>query len=146
VGLLDRLKSIPRHLAAHADAIKTGAGDAVKARAAEWREAIGPEKIEPVKLPERGFGHEGGEDVKRIVWSGHAVRTGEGKTHYSAVGLTETGYYRCADVQVYGAEEKWRWDAKRHASKTDAIGQAQKGLAEKLTKKGEKWKPTSRNR
>jgi hypothetical protein len=147
VGILDRQKSIPRHLAAHADAIKTGTGDALKTKAAEWREAIGPEKMEPVKQPERAFGREGGEDVKQVVWSGHAVRTTDGHRHYSAVGLTTHGYYRCADVQVYGAEEKWRWQPQRYPLKADAIGKAEAVSQGKLKVNGVKqWKTTKNSR
>ena len=67
--------------------------------------------------------------IKHIVWTGHTVRTVEGHAYYGAAGLTESGYYRAAEVQVYGSDELWRWQGERHADKADAIASAESGSA-----------------
>ncbi len=91
-----------------------------------------PESMEAVK-PDRAFGRdEGGDDVKQVVWAGHTVRNPEGKEYLGAVGLTHNGYYRGAEVQVYGAEELWRWQADRHTVKQDAITSAEGASAKQL--------------
>ena len=101
--------------------------------AAEIREAIGPEKVEPVTYPERPFGRdEGGQDVKQVVWTGHTVQTPEGRAYFGAAGLTQAGYYRAAEVQVYGSDELWRWQAERYADKEDAIASAESLSANRL--------------
>lgn len=130
-GLWENVKG---RVAAHADALKASTAAALREKAAEIREAIGPEKIEPVTQPERPFGRdEGGEDIKRVVWTGHTVETSEGQRYFGAVGLTESGYYRAAEVQSYGAEESWRWQAERHTDKRDAIGSAESMSANRLS-------------
>ena len=123
---VERLKAIPDWAATQAGNVKADAAAAVRKKAAGLREAIGPEKIEPVKPPQRPFGREGGEDIKQIVWTGHTVQSTQGMSYYGAVGQTESGYYRAAEVQVYGADEQWRWQAERHSLKDDAINSAQR--------------------
>jgi hypothetical protein len=120
-------------LASQADALKASASAALRQRAAEIREAIGPEKMEPVTQPERPFGRdEGGQDVSRVVWTGHTVQTPEGHAYFAAAGLTENGYYRAAEVQVYGPDELWRWQVERHADKEHAIASAETLAANRL--------------
>jgi hypothetical protein len=126
-------ENVRGRVAAQADALKASAAAALREKAAEIRDAIGPERIEPVTQPERPFGRdEGGEDVKRVVWTGHTVKTSEDKAYFGAVGLTQGGYYRAAEVQVYGADETWRWQAERHTVKEDAISSAQAVSANRL--------------
>jgi hypothetical protein len=127
------LEYIRQQLAAHADALRAGAASVLRQKAAEIREAIGPEKMEPVTYPERPFGRdEGGQDVSRVVWTGHVVRTPEGREYFGAAGLTESGYYRAAEVQVYGADELWRWQPERYADKEDAVATAETLTANRL--------------
>lgn len=132
MGLLEKLRSLPRQMAGHAEILKSHATERLKQKAGEMREAIGPQKLEPVKEPERPFGREGAEDVKQVVWTGHTVESQQGRRYYGAVGLTQQGYYRAAEVQVYGAEERWRWQTGRHSIKADAIGHAEKMSALRL--------------
>jgi hypothetical protein len=117
--------------------MKTLAADALKAKGNEIREAIGPEKIEPVKQAERAFGREGAQDVKKIVWTGHTVISPRGHSYYGAVGLTKQGYYRTAEVQVYGTQEKWRWEGERFMKLENAVGKAEANSAMRL--KGVEW-------
>lgn len=85
----------------------------------------------------------GGEDIKHVVWAGHVVRNTEGQSHYGAVGLTRTGYYRTAQVQVYGGgEEKWCWSPERHTGKYAAIEAA--GGGQKVERKNDRWEPKFR--
>ena len=120
-------------MAAQADALKASAAAALREKAAGIREAIGPDKAEPVKPPERPFGRdEGGEDVKQVVWTGHTVQTREGQAYFGAVGLTQGGYYRAAQVQVYGAGELWRWQRELHTVKDDAQKSAEIMSANRL--------------
>jgi hypothetical protein len=86
---------------------------------------------------ERPFGRENsGADVKHIVWAGHTVRNSEQQSQYGAVGLTESGYYRSAQVQNYGGIEKWNWSAERHVDKKEAISVAESKSTASLLKKG----------
>jgi hypothetical protein len=127
------LENTRQFVAAQADGLKAGATAALRQKAAEIREAIGPGRMEPVTEPERPFGREeNGEDVKRVVWTGHTVRTAEGRAYFGAAGLTEGGYYRAAEVQVYGPEELWRWQNERHTEKADAIASAESMSANRL--------------
>jgi hypothetical protein len=127
------LNDVMQRAAARADAVKAGAAAALREKTAEIREAIGPEKMEPVKQPERSFGRdEGGEDVKQVVWTGHTVQAPEGQSYFGAAGLTQSGYYRAAEVQVYGSEELWRWQGERHADKEHAIASAESMSADRL--------------
>jgi hypothetical protein len=127
------LEYIRQQLAAHADAFRAGAASVLRQKAAEIREAIGPEKMEPVTYPDRPFGRdEGGQDVSRVVWTGHVVRTPEGREYFGAAGLTENGYYRAAEVQVYGPDEMWCWQVERHADKEHAIASAETLAANRL--------------
>jgi hypothetical protein len=129
-GLLGNVK---QRVAAQADALKAGAAASFRDKAAEIREAIGPQKTEPVKQPERPFGREeGGEDIKHVVWTGHTVKTPEGQAYFGAVGLTQHGYYRTAEVQVYGSDEAWRWQEQRHTIRDDAISSAETASANRL--------------
>lgn len=122
MSILSRLKSYQRNLASN---IKADLKAAVKTKAGELKEAIGPEKAKSSKPIPREFGREGAEDVKDIVWSGHKVQNASGQSYFGAVGLTQQGYYRTAEVQVYGADEKWRWQEGRHSVKADAISKAE---------------------
>lgn len=117
-------ESTKKHMAAHADALKAWTGAALKDKAAGIRGVIGPEKAESIKEPERPFGKEGGEDVKRVVWTGHKITSPESKSYYGAVGLTQGGYYRAAEVQVYGSDEQWRWQPGQYAVRDDAVKSA----------------------
>lgn len=127
------LENIRRQMAAHADALKGQAAAVLQQKAAEIRQAIGPQKTDPVRQPERPFGRdEGGEDVKQVVWTGHTVETPEGRTYFGAAGLTQAGYYRAADVQAYGPDELWRWQLERYADKADAIASAETLMANRL--------------
>lgn len=127
------LSDAMQRVAAHADTLRAGAAESLRQKAAEFREAIGPQKTEPGAFPERPFGREeGGEDVKRIVWTGHTVQTPEGRGYFGAAGLTESGYYRAAEVQVYGADEAWRWQAERYTDKADAVASAEAMAANRL--------------
>jgi hypothetical protein len=129
-GILQTAREL---VAAHADALKQGAAMSLRERAAEIREAFGPERAEPVTYPERPFGRdEGGDDVKRVIWTSHTVQTPEGRAYFGAAGLTESGYYRAAEVQVYGSDELWRWQAERHVDKEDAIASAERLSASRL--------------
>ena len=95
--------------------MKVGAAAALEKKQLKSARPSGHRKTEPVKQPERPFGRdEGGDDVKRVVWTGHTVQTPEGQAYFGAAGLTQGGYYRAAEVQVYGSEELWRWQAERH--------------------------------
>jgi hypothetical protein len=143
------LENTGKRVAAQADALKAGAAAALREKAAGIREAIGPDKLEPVKQPERPFGRdEGGEDVKRVVWTGHTIQTREGQAYFGAVGLTEGGYYRAAEVQLYGSEEVWRWQGELHTVKDDAQKSAENMSANLLnpestpakTNQKEAWK------
>lgn len=130
------LKNAGNRVAAGAGALKAGATAALREKASEFREAIGPEKSEPVKQPERPFGRdEGGEDVKRVVWTGHTVETRGGQAYFGAVGLTQGGYYRAAEVQVYGSGELWRWQSEKHIVKDDAQQSAETMSANRLNPK-----------
>jgi hypothetical protein len=127
------LENFGRQLAAHADALTASAAARLREKAAEFREAVGPDKPEPGANPERPFGRdEGGEDVKQVVWTGHMVETQGGQRYYGAAGLTESGYYRAAEVQVYGSDELWRWQPERHADREDAVACAEKMTAGRL--------------
>jgi hypothetical protein len=126
-----------RRVAAQVDSLKASTGAALKQKATEIRNAIGPEKAEPRKEPERPFGkEEGGQDVKRVVWTGHKIANTQAHTYYGAVGLTHDGYYRAAEVQTYGAEEQWRWQPERYADKKDAVDRAAGQIADRF--QGEK--------
>jgi hypothetical protein len=97
------------------------------------REAIGPEKAEPGAEPQRPFGREeGGQDVKQVVWIGHTVETPEGQRYFGAAGLTEAGYYRAAEVQVYGTDELWRWRPERYSDLADATASAERMAESRL--------------
>jgi hypothetical protein len=136
------MRNVMQRVAGQADAVKAGAAMAFKEKASDIREAIGPEKLEPVKEPERPFGNdEGGQDVSRVVWTGHTVQTPEGRAYFGAAGLTESGYYRAADVQVYGADELWRWREERHIDKAEAIASAESLSANRL--RGEDVRPAN---
>jgi hypothetical protein len=129
-GLLENARN---RIAAEADALKASAAAALREKAAGIREAIGPDKLEPVKQPARPFGRdEGGEDIKQVVWTGHTVQTREGQAYFGAVGLTQGGYYRAAEVQVHGADEVWRWQGERHTGRDDAQKSAETLSANRL--------------
>jgi hypothetical protein len=82
---------------------------------------------------DRAFGRdEGGEDVRQVVWMGHTVRSPEGKDFFGAVGLTNNGYYRAAEVQIYGADEVWRWQGERHTVRQEAISNAEGASTNRL--------------
>jgi len=120
------LRSVRQRVAAGADALKAQATAVLNERASAIREAIGPQKTESEPQPDRPFGRdEGGEDVKRVVWTGHTVESPEGKTFFGAVGLTQGGYYRAAEVQAYGPDETWHWQPERHTAREDAIASAE---------------------
>ena len=128
-------EGLKKRAARHADALKSETAAALKSKAAEISKAIGPQKAEPIKEPERPFGKEGGEDVRRVVWTGHKVKSPEGKIYYGAVGLTQGGYYRAAEVQAYGSDEQWRWQGKQYAVRDEAVKSAARITNER---KGEK--------
>ena len=67
-----------------------------------------------------------------MVWTGHTVQTPEGQTFFGAAGLTQGGYYRAAEVQVYGSDELWRWQLESYAEKADAIASAETLVANRL--------------
>ncbi len=122
-GLLDTMR---RRMAAEADALKAGAASALKDAAAGMRKTLGPERTKPVKQPERPFGRDGGgDDVMRVVWTGHTTQGRDGKSYFGAVGLTEGGYYRAAKVQRFGADELWNWHEESHTAKNAAIKSAE---------------------
>jgi hypothetical protein len=141
------LNNAKQRVTAQADALKDWVSTVLREKATEIRDVIGREKVERVKQPERPFGRdEGGEDVKRVVWTGHTVRTSEGHTYFGSAGLTQGGYYRAAVVQVYGSDELWRWQTERHHVKEDAISSAEKTIANQLRQEtvpapsnAEKW-------
>ena len=62
-----------RRVSAMASTVRIEAAEAFKAKAAEIREAIGPEKAEPVTVPERPL-----DAMKAVTmsskWSGRAIR------------------------------------------------------------------------
>ena len=121
------LDNIRQQLAAHAEALKSRATAALRQKAAEFREVIGPQKLEQATYPERPFGRdEGGQDVKQVVWTGHTVQTPEGREYFGAAGLTQGGYYRAAEVQIYGSDELWRWQWERYADRENAIAEAER--------------------
>jgi len=121
-GLLDTMR---RRMAAEADALKAGAASAFKDAAARIREAVGPERTKPVKQPERPFGRDGGgQDVMRVVWTGHTVEDANGQRHFGAVGRTKDGYYKTAEVRTYGGDEVWRWQDEKHPEKDIAAKEA----------------------
>lgn len=132
-----------KRMAAHADALKAWTGAALRGKASEVRKAIGPEKAQSIKEPERPFGKEnGGEDVKRVVWTGHTITSPEGKSYYGAVGLTQDGYFRAAQVQVYGSDETWRWQQQRHTARQEAVSSAGEMAANRLTPEPKSQKRT----
>jgi hypothetical protein len=142
MGVLDKLKALPRGLTRRAESLRNEVGAALKEKAVQWRDGLKPQMptVSREPLRERAFGREGGEDVKHIVWAGHVVRNGEGQSFYGAVGATHNGYYRAASVQVYGgAEEKWNWNAQRHTEKRDAIASAAVSPAMKYGGGDERW-------
>jgi hypothetical protein len=86
---------------------------------------------------ERPFSREnGGADIKHVVWAGHTVKNSVQQSQYGAVGLTENGYYRTAQVQSFGGIEQWNWSADRHVEKQGAISVAEYRSAESLAKTG----------
>lgn len=94
------------------------------------KDAVG---MDNMRQPERTFGRdEGGQDVKRVVWTGHTVETPGGQFYFGAAGLTKGGYYRAAEVQVYGSDELWRWQEERHTAKADAVASAESLSANRL--------------
>lgn len=110
---------------AHWGTLKTSASAFYKQKVTELRESVQPEKTKADLAPERFFDRtEHGADVKRIVWTGHTVETGQAQRFFGAVGLTKEGYYRAAEVQAYGGHEEWRWQSARYADKNEAVERA----------------------